>query len=114
MAGSWLHQWPPATSAGKIFTARLRRISQGKPPGHNKPALFLPTRGQDPVGLDLQRARPQFVYRFEATGEARMLRTLLLGGAMLISFGLSAPPAQAGYVVTLQQVGSNVVATGMG
>jgi hypothetical protein len=37
-----------------------------------------------------------------------------LGAAMLIGCGLSAPPAQAGYVVTLEQVGSNVVATGSG
>ena len=35
-----------------------------------------------------------------------------LGAAMLI--GLSAPSAQAGYVVDLTQVGSNVVATGSG
>jgi PEP-CTERM motif-containing protein len=35
-----------------------------------------------------------------------------LGAAMLI--GLSAPPAQAGYVVDLTQQGSNVVATGSG
>jgi hypothetical protein len=34
--------------------------------------------------------------------------------AMLIGSGLSAPPAQAGYTVTLTQVGSNVVATGSG
>jgi hypothetical protein len=34
--------------------------------------------------------------------------------AMLIGSGLSAPPAQAGYVVTLTQSGSNVVATGSG
>jgi hypothetical protein len=43
-----------------------------------------------------------------------MLRTLLLGVAMLIGLGLSAPPTQAGYVVTLEQEGSNVVATGSG
>jgi hypothetical protein len=35
-----------------------------------------------------------------------------IGAAMLI--GLSAPPAQAGYVVDLTQQGSNVVATGSG
>lgn len=34
--------------------------------------------------------------------------------AMLIGSGLSAPPAQAGYIMTLEQVGSNVVATGSG
>jgi hypothetical protein len=34
--------------------------------------------------------------------------------AMLIGSGLSAPPAQAGYVVTLTQQGSNVIATGSG
>jgi hypothetical protein len=37
-----------------------------------------------------------------------------LGAAMLIGSGLFPPPAQAGYMVTLQQVGSNVVATGTG
>jgi hypothetical protein len=36
----------------------------------------------------------------------------LIGAAMLI--GLSVSSAQAGYVVTLEQVGSNVVATGSG
>ena len=34
--------------------------------------------------------------------------------AMLISSGLSAPSAQAAYIVTLDQVGTNVVATGSG
>jgi hypothetical protein len=34
--------------------------------------------------------------------------------ALLIGFGLSAPPAQATYTVTLTEVGSNVVATGSG
>ena len=34
--------------------------------------------------------------------------------AMLIGSGLSAPPAQAGYVVTLTQEGGDVVATGSG
>ena len=37
-----------------------------------------------------------------------------LGMAMLIGCGLAAPPAQAGYVVTLTQVGFNVVAKGGG
>jgi hypothetical protein len=37
-----------------------------------------------------------------------------IGTAMLTGYGLSAPPAQAGYVVTLTQQGSNVVATGSG
>lgn len=34
--------------------------------------------------------------------------------AVVITCGLSVRPAQAGYIVTLQQVGSNVVATGTG
>jgi hypothetical protein len=38
----------------------------------------------------------------------------LLGGAMLIIAGLSAPAAQARYIVTLTQRGSDVVATGNG
>ena len=37
-----------------------------------------------------------------------------IGVAMLTGYGLSAPPAQAGYVVTLTQQGSDVVATGSG
>ena len=37
-----------------------------------------------------------------------------LGVAMFISAGMSAPPAQAAYVVTLAQVGPDVVATGSG
>ena len=37
-----------------------------------------------------------------------------LGVALLIGCGLIAPPAQAAYVVTLNQVGSNVIATGSG
>ena len=37
-----------------------------------------------------------------------------LGVAMLIGCGLCAPPAQAGYMVTLEQVGTDVVATGSG
>ena len=37
-----------------------------------------------------------------------------LGMAVLIGFGLVTPAAQAGYVVTLEQVGRNVVATGSG
>jgi PEP-CTERM motif-containing protein len=37
-----------------------------------------------------------------------------LGAAMLIGAGVSAPPARAAYVVTLAQVGPNVVATGSG
>jgi hypothetical protein len=41
-------------------------------------------------------------------------RASALGVAMLIGGGVSAPSAQAGYVVTLAQVGSNVVATGSG
>ena len=34
--------------------------------------------------------------------------------AMVTGYGLSAPPAQAGYVVDLTQQGANVVATGSG
>ena len=41
-------------------------------------------------------------------------RLIGLAGAMVISAGISAPPAQAGYVVTLTQSGSNVVANGSG
>jgi large exoprotein involved in heme utilization and adhesion len=37
-----------------------------------------------------------------------------LGMAMLIGGGLAAPPAQAGYVVTLTQEGGDVAATGSG
>lgn len=44
----------------------------------------------------------------------RIVGTVALGAAILFGCGLLAPPAQAGYVVTLEQVGSNVVATGSG
>ncbi len=37
-----------------------------------------------------------------------------IGVAMLVGGGLSAPLAQAAYIVTLEQVGTNVVATGIG
>ena len=37
-----------------------------------------------------------------------------LGAALLLGSGLFTSPAQAGYVVTLQEVGSDVVATGSG
>jgi hypothetical protein len=37
-----------------------------------------------------------------------------IGAAMLFGSGLSAPPVQAAYIATLEQVGSNVVATGTG
>jgi PEP-CTERM motif len=38
----------------------------------------------------------------------------VLGAGMLIGCGLLAPPAHAGYTVTLDEVGGNVVATGSG
>jgi len=42
------------------------------------------------------------------------LSAAAIGVAMLTGYGLSAPPAQAGYVVTLEQEGTDVVATGSG
>ena len=44
----------------------------------------------------------------------RIAGAAALGAAMAIGSSLSAPPARAGYVVTLEQQGSNVVATGSG
>ena len=44
----------------------------------------------------------------------RMGGATALGVAVLTGYGLSAPPARAGYVVDLTQQGSNVVATGSG
>src|SRR4051794_7631182 len=44
----------------------------------------------------------------------RIAGALALGTAMMFCGGLPAPPAQAAYTVTLQQQGSNVVATGAG
>ena len=44
----------------------------------------------------------------------RLSRSTLIALALLIGCGLSLSPAWAGYTVTLQQVGSNVVATGSG
>ncbi|MGH7050670.1 MAG: PEP-CTERM sorting domain-containing protein [Acetobacteraceae bacterium] len=40
--------------------------------------------------------------------------TAALGAALLLGCGLAAVPAQADYIVTLTQAGSNVVATGSG
>jgi hypothetical protein len=48
------------------------------------------------------------------TSVKRTVGAAAIGTAMVIGSGLSAPPAQAGYIVTLEQVGSNVVATGSG
>ena len=47
------------------------------------------------------------------------LKKQLAGGAALVAavaigFGLCAPPAQAAYTITIEQVGSDVVATGSG
>jgi hypothetical protein len=44
----------------------------------------------------------------------QMASTTALGVAMLIGFGLCAPQAQAAYIVTVDQVGSAVLATGAG
>ena len=44
----------------------------------------------------------------------QMADAVSLGAAVLIGCGLFAPPAPAGYAVTLEQVGRNVVATGSG
>ncbi|HJU17098.1 MAG TPA: PEP-CTERM sorting domain-containing protein [Stellaceae bacterium] len=44
----------------------------------------------------------------------RITGAVALGVGLLITPGLSAPPAQASYIVTLTQEGSNVVATGSG
>jgi hypothetical protein len=48
------------------------------------------------------------------TSTHRIARAAALGVAMLIGGGVSAQPAQAAYTVTLEQMGSNVVATGSG
>ena len=44
----------------------------------------------------------------------RIAGATALGVAMLTGYGLSATPAQAGYIVTLTEQGPNVVATGSG
>lgn len=44
----------------------------------------------------------------------RIAGAAALGAPMLAGAGVFAPPARAGYIVTLTQVGSNVVATGRG
>jgi hypothetical protein len=46
--------------------------------------------------------------------DTRIAGTFALGAALLIGAGLSAPTAQAAYVVTLTQEGPNVVAIGGG
>lgn len=52
--------------------------------------------------------------RVERRVAPRLSGAVAVGVAMLIGSGLSAPPVRAGYIVTLAQVGSNVVATGNG
>jgi hypothetical protein len=44
----------------------------------------------------------------------RIAGTVAFGAALLLGSGLLALPTQAGYVVTLQEVGSDVLATGSG
>jgi hypothetical protein len=44
----------------------------------------------------------------------RIAGAAAVGGAIMIGSGLSVPLAQAGYIVTLEQAGNNVVATGSG
>jgi len=44
----------------------------------------------------------------------RMTGAAALGAAMLIGFGLCAPPAKAAYTITIEQVGSDVTASGAG
>ncbi len=44
----------------------------------------------------------------------RMAGAATLGGALMLGAGLFASPGEAGYVVTLQETGGNVVATGSG
>src|SRR5271170_8262860 len=44
----------------------------------------------------------------------RIAGAATLGTTILLGSGLSAPPAQAGYIVTLVQQGDNVVASGNG
>ncbi len=44
----------------------------------------------------------------------RIAGAAALGAGILVGGGLSAPPAQAAYIATLSQVGSNVVGTGSG
>ena len=44
----------------------------------------------------------------------RIVGTAALGAVMVIGSSLSAPPAQAGYIVTLTQAGTSVVASGSG
>jgi hypothetical protein len=44
----------------------------------------------------------------------KLFKPSTLGLAIVIAWGLSVRPAQATYIVTLEQVGSNVVATGSG
>jgi hypothetical protein len=46
--------------------------------------------------------------------EKQMASAAALGVAMLIGFGLLAAPAQAAYTITIEQAGSDVVATGAG
>ena len=59
-----------------------------------------------------------YAYHFRQQGRIMSKSTLkilpVLMVAITVAWGLSVRPAQAGYIVTLQQVGSNVVANGSG
>jgi hypothetical protein len=44
----------------------------------------------------------------------RMAGATALGATLLFGYGLSSAPAQAGYVVTLQEMGGNIAAVGSG
>jgi hypothetical protein len=48
------------------------------------------------------------------TVATRIAGAAALGAIMLTGLGLAVPPAKAAYIVTLEQVGANVVATGSG
>src|SRR3954468_12417427 len=48
------------------------------------------------------------------TSMKQMAGAVALGAALLLGVGLNASPAQAAYIATLAEVGSDVVATGSG
>jgi hypothetical protein len=76
-------------------------------------ALFYPREKKKKIEHQ-RRETPMTTPRHHSHTRSFLATVAVAIPAMLIVSGLSAPSAQAGYVVTLTQVGSNVVASGSG
>jgi hypothetical protein len=79
----------------------------------NQIRVVLPSREKEKNRAQ-RRETPMTTPRHHSHTRSLLATVAMAIPAMLIVSGLSAPSAQAGYVVTLTQVGSNVVASGSG